>query len=174
MLGKGSSLTLCFEAVMNLEAVSTDLPVQGLLLLPWIPWRQETVGCVVQICSTALWPSSFFSSQKKLDLCWMCLTSCRRVGSYTTKTLSFITVIISQEISIHKHYPLCSCPLHNSSILLLFPARILQQLSEMDIQALCCAWIYIQKEQPLRIDLSLAYITNLQLKNGIWLYNIQR
>lgn len=46
---------------------------------------------------------------------------------------------ICQEISIHKHYPLCCCPLRNSSILLLFPAVILQQLSEMDLQAPYCA-----------------------------------
>lgn len=100
MLWKGSLLALCFEAVKNPETVSTDLPVQGLLLLPWIPWRQETVGCVVQICSAAFQPSSSFSSQKQPDLCWMYLASCRRVGSYTTKTLSFVIVTISVRRSV--------------------------------------------------------------------------
>lgn len=110
----------------------------GLLLLCWIPWRQETVGWQ-EICFTTMWPSSFFSSKKELDLCWMCLTSCRRVGPYTSKTFFFYhSDYISQEISIHKHTPF-ACALHNIGLLLLFPARILHQLSEMDMQPLYCA-----------------------------------
>lgn len=65
-------------------------------------------------------PSSFFSSQKKLDLCWMYVTSCRRVGPYTIKTFFFFfnhSDYISQEISIHKH-TLLACPLHNTGFLL--------------------------------------------------------
>lgn len=108
MLGKGAPLTLCFKAAMNPEAVSTNLPVQGLLLLPWIPQRRETLGCVVRICSMALWTSSPSRPQKKLDLCWMYLTSCRRVGSYTTKTLSFLTMITAVRRSVFTSIILCA------------------------------------------------------------------
>lgn len=58
---------------------------------------------------------------------------------YKSQVLNYLHIIfyhndyISQQTSIHMHYSLSSCPLHNSGILLLFPARILQQLSEMDI-----------------------------------------
>lgn len=100
---KGSPLTLCFEAVMNPEAVPTDLPMSGLLLLCWIPWKQDTAGWE-QICSTAMWPSSFFSSQQKLDLCWVYLTSLQKSWAlYYFHFFFYHDDYISQEISIHKH-----------------------------------------------------------------------
>lgn len=136
---KGSPLTLCFEAVMNPEAVPTDLPVSGLLLLCWIPWKQDTAGWE-QICSTAMWPSSFFSSQQKLDLCWVYLTSLQKSWALYYFHFFFLSRWLHQSGDQYSQaYPFCSCPLHNIGLLLLFPARILRQLSEMDMQPLYCA-----------------------------------
>lgn len=134
----GSPLTLCFEAVMNPEAVLTDLPVPGLLLLCWILWRQDTAEWE-QIYSTAMWSSSFFSSQQKLDLCWVYLTSWQKSWALYYYD-SFLSQWLHQSGDQYSQaYPFCSCPLHNISLLLLFPARILHQLSEMDMQPLYCA-----------------------------------
>lgn len=134
---KGSPLTLCFEAVMNPEAVPTDLPVSGLLLLCWIPWKQDTAGWELLHSHV-----TFLLFQLPAETRFVL-----SVSNFIAEELGLILLplfFLSRWLhqsgdQYSQAYPFCSCPLHNIGLLLLFPARILRQLSEMDMQPLYCA-----------------------------------